>query len=33
MNCTRDYYRKQRAEHIARKQRMINQWSYDKEHP
>ena len=33
MNHTRDYYRRQRAKHIARKQRMINQWSYDKEHP
>lgn len=33
MNHTRDYYRKQRLKHIKRKERMINQWSYDKEHP
>lgn len=35
MNCnrnrirTRNYYRKQRVKHIKRKERMINQWSYD----
>lgn len=27
MNRTRDYYRKQRAKHIARKQRMVKEWS------
>ena len=27
MNRTRDYYRKQRAKHIARKKRMIKEWS------
>lgn len=27
MNHTRDYYRKQRAKHIARKQRMVKEWS------
>lgn len=27
MNRTRDYYREQRAKHIARKQRMVKEWS------
>lgn len=33
MNHTRDYYRKQRAKHISRKKRMIQEWSYNQEHP
>lgn len=32
-NRSRDYYRKQRAKHIARKQRKIKEWSFDNDSP